>query len=349
MRPSASSCRRGTRRRGIGPLLAAVVGAPGVAEVIVVDDESTDGTAALAAAPAAPRSWPASRSRTGGPARRGRCSRGWTAASGEWVVFLDADTRPSPELPGCARGADGRRRPRRAHRRRALRLPDGAAALAAPGAADHARLPQRPARRHPSRAGAPADGQRSVHRRPARARCSAPAAGGPSPTTPSRTSRSCGRWRRPASPSPSSMPPTCSRCGCTSRRTDAWRGWGRSLSLPGVESLPRRVGRLGIVASPRRRRCCGCSPAAATCSTRPCSPSASARSPGPPARTSAAASPTGSHRPPTSPPPPRSPLTPAVAGDGDRGEHGDEHHRPQQGSRGEVAGAVAEHGRRGRR
>ena len=32
--------------RRIGPVLAAVVGAPGVAEVIVVDDESSDGTAA---------------------------------------------------------------------------------------------------------------------------------------------------------------------------------------------------------------------------------------------------------------------------------------------------------------
>ena len=30
--------------------------------------------------------------------------------------------------------------------------------------------------------------------------------------------------------------------------SDAWRGWGRSLSLPGVESVPRRVVGLGVVA-----------------------------------------------------------------------------------------------------
>ena len=30
--------------------------------------------------------------------------------------------------------------------------------------------------------------------------------------------------------------------------SDAWRGWGRSLSLPGVESAPRRVVQLGVVA-----------------------------------------------------------------------------------------------------
>ena len=83
----------------IGPLLAAVVGAPGVAEVIVVDDESTDGTADVARSGGATVL-------TGEPLPAGWGGKAWAlqqgldAASGDWVVFLDADTRPSPDLPG---------------------------------------------------------------------------------------------------------------------------------------------------------------------------------------------------------------------------------------------------------
>jgi dolichol-phosphate mannosyltransferase len=82
----------------IGPLLDAVCAAPGVAEVVVVDDESGDGTAVVAAAAGA-------RVIAGAPLPTGWAGKAWAlqqgieAAVGEWVVTLDADTRPSPELP----------------------------------------------------------------------------------------------------------------------------------------------------------------------------------------------------------------------------------------------------------
>lgn len=81
----------------IGPLLSAIVGASGVGEVIVVDDESSDGTAAVA-------------SRLGATVLAGRplpprwvgkawaLQQGIDVATGEWVVLLDADARPSPRL-----------------------------------------------------------------------------------------------------------------------------------------------------------------------------------------------------------------------------------------------------------
>lgn len=84
----------------IGPLLSAVVGAPGVAEVVVVDDESSDDTAIVAATGGA-------RVVTGRPPPAGWAGKVWAlqqgldAASGEWVVMLDADTRPSPLLPAA--------------------------------------------------------------------------------------------------------------------------------------------------------------------------------------------------------------------------------------------------------
>jgi len=81
----------------IGPLLQAVVGAPGVAEVVVVDDESSDVTADIAAALGA-------RVVTGRPRPPGWAGKTWAlqqgldAATTPWIVFLDADTRPSAEL-----------------------------------------------------------------------------------------------------------------------------------------------------------------------------------------------------------------------------------------------------------
>lgn len=81
----------------IAPLLDAVCGAPGVHEVIVVDDESTDDTAAIATAAGA-------RVVAGAALPRGWAGKAWAlqqgleAANGDWIVTLDADTRPAPEL-----------------------------------------------------------------------------------------------------------------------------------------------------------------------------------------------------------------------------------------------------------
>jgi dolichol-phosphate mannosyltransferase len=82
----------------IAPLLAAIVGAPGVAEVIVVDDQSSDATAEIAR-----------RAGTmvisGAPLPDGWAGKAWalqqgiSAATSDWVVTLDADTRPDPRLP----------------------------------------------------------------------------------------------------------------------------------------------------------------------------------------------------------------------------------------------------------
>jgi dolichol-phosphate mannosyltransferase len=82
----------------LGPLLAVVVGAPGVHEVIVVDDASTDDTAVLAAAAGA-RVVPAPALPSGWAGKAWALQQGVEAAGTEWVVTLDADTRPSPELP----------------------------------------------------------------------------------------------------------------------------------------------------------------------------------------------------------------------------------------------------------
>ncbi|NQY58282.1 MAG: glycosyltransferase [Ilumatobacteraceae bacterium] len=82
----------------IGPLLETIVGAPGVTEVLVVDDESTDATAGTATAAGA-------HVVTGRPLPEGWAGKAWAlqqgveAAEGEWVVTLDADTRPDPALP----------------------------------------------------------------------------------------------------------------------------------------------------------------------------------------------------------------------------------------------------------
>ncbi len=84
----------------IGPLLEAVVGAPGVSEVIVVDDQSADDTAALARRSGAtvvdgqdlPRGW---------AGKAWALQQGLEAAIGDWVVTLDADTRPDPRLPAA--------------------------------------------------------------------------------------------------------------------------------------------------------------------------------------------------------------------------------------------------------
>lgn len=82
----------------IGPLLAAIVGAPGVTEVIVVDDQSSDDTADIARRAGATVV-------EGRPLPDGWAGKAWAlqqgieAASSTWVVALDADARPAPKLP----------------------------------------------------------------------------------------------------------------------------------------------------------------------------------------------------------------------------------------------------------
>lgn len=84
----------------LGPLRAA----PHVREVIVVDDRSEDGTAQVARAHGArvidgaelPPDW------VGKP---WALQQGLIAATGEIVVFLDADVQPSPELPAAVAAA----------------------------------------------------------------------------------------------------------------------------------------------------------------------------------------------------------------------------------------------------
>ena len=78
--------------RTLGRVLAALaVQEPAPVEVIVVDDGSTDDTAAVAAGHGA-----RVLSTGGGRFAGGARNAGWDAARGDVVVFLDADVVPAP-------------------------------------------------------------------------------------------------------------------------------------------------------------------------------------------------------------------------------------------------------------
>ena len=88
----------------IGPCLAGVMADPHVAEVVVVDDCSGDGTAGVARSHGAR----VVRGRELPPGWVGKpwaLQQGLEAASGEIVVSVDADTRPRPGLAGALAAA----------------------------------------------------------------------------------------------------------------------------------------------------------------------------------------------------------------------------------------------------
>jgi dolichol-phosphate mannosyltransferase len=84
----------------IGPLVAGLVADPQVGEVVVVDDESSDATAAEAAAAGAQvvRGRPLPDGWVGKP---WALQQGLEAAGGHWLVTLDADVAPRPGLVGA--------------------------------------------------------------------------------------------------------------------------------------------------------------------------------------------------------------------------------------------------------
>jgi dolichol-phosphate mannosyltransferase len=81
----------------IGPCVVAARADPGVSEVIVVDDESADGTATVAARAGA-RVIPGRRLPPGWVGKQWALQQGLEVASGEYVLTLDADARPRPGL-----------------------------------------------------------------------------------------------------------------------------------------------------------------------------------------------------------------------------------------------------------
>ena len=93
----------------IGPTIAAMIAAPDVSEVVVVDDRSSDRTAAVSAGAGArvvtvgerPDNW---------AGKTWAVQRGVDATTAPWVLVLDADTRPDSGLPAAlvARAIDDR-------------------------------------------------------------------------------------------------------------------------------------------------------------------------------------------------------------------------------------------------
>lgn len=82
----------------VGPAIRAMIGAPGVFEVVVVDDQSSDATGPVSSSAGA-RVVSAGERPPGWAGKTWAVQRGVDAATTEWVVVLDADTRGDPRLP----------------------------------------------------------------------------------------------------------------------------------------------------------------------------------------------------------------------------------------------------------
>jgi dolichol-phosphate mannosyltransferase len=88
----------------IRPCLEGVCVDPQVTEVLVVDDRSVDATAAISRSAGA-KVLPGVPPPPGWAGRQWALARGVAAASGDWVMALDASTRPEPGLIGAATSA----------------------------------------------------------------------------------------------------------------------------------------------------------------------------------------------------------------------------------------------------
>ena len=283
----------------IGPLLDAVVDAPGVAEVIVVDDESTDATAAVAADAGATVV-------AGRPLPPGWVGKAWAlqqgidAATGEWVVLLDADARPNPALAQALVGraeADELDLLTVAGR---FDCPTAPAALAAPGDVDDAASTGPRLRARPPRARS--IGEWATASAWSARRSTLLAIGGLGAVA-HHAVEDIALVRAMASAGfavefldASSL--LTVRMYESARQ--AWTGLGPVVVAPGGRRpVPSVVRPRCRVPRPSRCRCCACSAAGRTRSTSSsCSP-ASARSSARGRPTSGAAPPTGSHRWPT--------------------------------------------------
>jgi dolichol-phosphate mannosyltransferase len=227
----------------IEPLLQRLAGAPGVLEVIVVDDQSADGTAERAVAAGV-------RVVAGAPLPVGWAGKAWALQQGfdavradaEWIVTLDADTRPDPVLPLALVSRMER---------------DGADFATVAGSFE---CPTSGVGwLHPAmlttlvyRFGAPGT-QRRAERLLANGQCMAFRRGtvtlvdvaGQVVEDVALARRLAADGRRVAMyPAPDLL---------VTRMfedfVDTWRGWGRSLSLPGVEPMTRQVGDLVLLAA----------------------------------------------------------------------------------------------------
>lgn len=231
----------------IGPVLESIIGAPGVVEVIVVDDQSADATATVAADAGASVV-------RGGPRPPGWAGKTWAlqqgveAASTTWVVTLDADTRPDRSLPASL---VARMRVDRAD----LLTVGGRFDCPTPSArwlhaAMLTTLVYRFGPPGPSRPQPPgrtlANGQCMAFRRD-----DLLAAGGFAPVAGSVVEDIALARHLAAVGWSVGFLDAADLLGVRMFETlaETWHGWGRSLGLPGVEPVPRRVVDVAILAA----------------------------------------------------------------------------------------------------